>query len=247
MRNIKKYTLLEWLALAPLTHCLKQIRNDAWQKNYCRKPADNSKAFLDRTKNIQHIGIVIAFEQPWALSWQLRMAKINVQNLNFLVFDNSQSTAKRAEIQAVCDKNQIPYLALPVNNNKHPNRSHGMAMNWIYHNIIQKIQPETYMFLDHDLIPVLPVSYPPKAMNSQPLYGRLNICQPLHTWHLWAGYCIFNYRKFAAKQLNFLYDFSNGLDTGGRNWHAIYQHILVERIQATPPSSTVADVSPRFH
>ena len=37
-----------------------------------------------------------------------------------------------------------------------------------------------------------------------------------------AGYCFFDFEFLRYKKINFLYDFSRGLDTGGRNWDSIY-------------------------
>ena len=58
------------------------------------------------------------------------------------------------EIERVCRERGAPYPAHPANPTSHPNRSHGMAMSWLFHNIVSAIQPRMSAFLDRDLIPV---------------------------------------------------------------------------------------------
>ena len=41
-------------------------------------------------------------------------------------------------------------------------------------------------------------------------------------WNLWAGYCMYSYTKIKKSNLYFMYDFANGLDTGGGNYDALY-------------------------
>lgn len=164
--------------------------------------------------------MIIAFEQPWALDWQLRMAKDRLEDVQLLVFDNSRNPALRPQIQAVCARHRIPCFALPKNNTRHANRSHGLAMSWVYYNVVRKLAPRTFGFLDHDLIPVRQCGVPGKIRH-QPFYGMINQGK-FGFWSLWAGYCFFDYASVQEKPLNFLYDFSRDLDTGGRNWHPLY-------------------------
>jgi hypothetical protein len=44
-------------------------------------------------------------------------------------------------------------------------------------------------------------------------------------WFLWAGYCFFRFDAVASKPLDFGLDWFVGLDTGGRNWDALYRHV----------------------
>lgn len=77
-------------------------------------------------------------------------------------------------------------------------------------------------FIDHDLIPIKP-TYPAAHLDTQPCYGLVNSGNDC--WNLWAGFCFFKYAFVRARHLNFLYDFSRGLDTGGRNWNPVYRHL----------------------
>jgi hypothetical protein len=95
-----------------------------------------------------------------------------------------------------------------------------MAMTWVFHRIIKKIQPNWFGFLDHDMYPVRPVNVESLIPVNQLTYGLLNDAP--RYWNLWAGYCFFKYTHVSGLPLNFLYDFSRGIDTGGRNWPYLY-------------------------
>ena len=224
MLKLSEFSVKDWLKLRPLDVAFKQVRNDVWLKYYVnQKPTELSQFLADHCHLTgKNIAIVVAFEQPWAVNWLLQMAKKNLINTTVLVFDNSHKAIARAELAAVCQKNGAPYLALPMNRTKHVNRSHGMAMSWIYDNIVNAIQPKLFAFIDHDLIPVSEVDFE-ERLAEQPFFGRAGGKLPQY-WSLWAGYCIFDFAYTKNKPLNFLYDFSRGLDTGGRNWNGVYSH-----------------------
>jgi hypothetical protein len=225
MRHLTEFSPKEWLQLLPMQHAMKQLRNDAWLAYYKqRRPADLPR-FLEQTRRLagKTMVAVIAFEQPWALNWLLRMANRNLADGTVVVFDNSRNDSKRVEIEQVCKSRGTPYLALPENSTTHVNRSHGMAMNWVYHNAVKAIGPRNFGFIDHDLIPVRPVSIDDK-LKDQPIYGLVNTGR-FGFWSLWAGYCFFDYATTKDRPVNFLYDFSRDLDTGGRNWDALYRDI----------------------
>jgi hypothetical protein len=225
MRYFSEFSIVEWLKLLPIVHALRQVRNDAWLAFYKTVRPEPLSRFLAEHKNLQgrNIALVIAFEQPWALNWLLQMANRNLSDATVLVFDNSRNASKRAEIEQVCKHNNAPYLALPANPTRHVNRSHGMAMSWVYHNVVRAINPRIFGFIDHDLIPVRKVSIADK-LTGQPVYGLLNVGK-FGYWFLWAGYCFFDYAGTTGKSINFLYDFSRDLDTGGRNWNSVYRHL----------------------
>ncbi len=221
MRDLAKYTLPEWLQALPLSDAWKQTRNDVWQAFYNGKPAQGLEAFLAQATG-RHLGLVVAFEQPWALNWQLSLAAKNVPGLQMLVFDNSREAAMRERIAEVCRSHGVAYLSLPPGKTRHVNRSHGLAMNWIYRNVVLRLQPDSFMFIDHDMIPVLPNPYPAQVAE-QPIYGRYNSAKPW-SWQFWAGYCAFRFDFAQGRRINFMYDFGNDLDTGGRNWPSVYRH-----------------------
>ena len=234
MREIHQFSAAEWLRLLPVSQSLKQLRNDLLLRRYRQARPPQLDTFLEHHRDLAggRIGIVIAFEQPWALDWQLKMAARNLPGLQLLVFDNSRDDEARRQIQHVCDRHGIPYLGLPAYRTRHVNRSHGMAMSWVYHNVVCALKPESFGYLDHDLIPVAPVDVAAR-LREQPVYGMINAGNRNH-WSLWAGYCFYRYEFPAGKPLNFLYDFSRELDTGGRNWNPLYRRLPRERLQFAP-------------
>lgn len=225
MRDLTGFSTSEWLHLLPLQHALKQIRNDIWLECYKKAAAPGLDKFLQRTEHLvdKNIALVVAFEQPWALEWLLQMAGRHLQDTTVLVFDNSRRASARSEIERVCEKVDTPYLALPPNSTRHVNRSHGMAMTWIFDNVVRAIKPRIFGFIDHDLIPVARVDFS-ERLGTQKFFGLLGPGEDKGGWHLWAGYCLFDFLSVAHMPMNFLYDFSRGLDTGGRNWHLLYKN-----------------------
>ena len=246
MRSLSEFSIVEWLKLLPVKHALKQLRNDVWLAWYKNSRPSETNRFLGKHKYLagKNIVLVTAFELPWVLNWLLQMAKRNLSDATVLVFDNSRDPAKRLEIEQVCKQNDVGYLALPANSTRHVNRSHGMAMTWVYHNIVRAINPGIFGFIDHDLIPVRKVSVADK-LAGQPVYGLLNESGS-GFWSLWAGYCFFDYAETKGKSINFLYDFSRNLDTGGRNWNSLFRDLdrrqlrfaISENLRLKDPSIT---------
>lgn len=231
MRKLNDFSAMEWLRLQPLKIAFKQMRNDLWLTAYNNVRPKSLEPFLIETARFkgQNIALVVAFEQPWALDWLLRMAKINIADTTVLVFDNSRCPELRHDIEKVCFSHQTPYLALPANPTRHANRSHGMAMSWIFHNVVQNIKPRLFAYIDHDMIPVQNIKLA-ERLGNQTCYGMERHAGSL-AWNLWAGYCMYDFARVTALPLNFLYDFSLGLDTGGRNWACLYQDLQQESLR----------------
>ena len=222
MRELSRYSIREWLCGDPLTHAFKQARNDIIQNIYCRKYPKALEQFLTDTCSLKGktIAVVVAFNQPWAIDWLTRMAAQHVHNTTWLVFDNSSQKHIRPVIKNICKERNIHYLSLPRNPERHPCRSHGIALTWIYYNVIRKIKPRIFAFIDHDLIPLEKIELD-KILGDQAFYGILN-SKPFE-WSIWAGYSIYNFLAVERLQLNFNNDVSRRLDTGGRNWKCLYK------------------------
>jgi hypothetical protein len=222
MRKISEHSLFELLKLEPIRSFLKQLRNDIFLFFYKSVPAKCENNFIVEVKKYKdkNLLIVIAFEQPRVLEWLFSLSQKNLVDFQLMVFDNSRDHESRVAIFQVCQKYHVPYLGLPLNHSRHPNRSHGMAMTWVFHRIIKKIQPRCFGFLDHDMYPVSPVTISDLITDNQNIYGLLNDAP--RYWNLWAGYCFFKFEYVENLPLNFLYDFSRGIDTGGRNWPHLY-------------------------
>jgi hypothetical protein len=223
VRDLRDFSMREWLVLLPLQLAFKQARNDLWLSFYKRLRPPGFGPFLAESERFRdrNIALVVAFEQPWVLDWLLRMAARNLSDTTVLVFDNSRHASARQEIERVCRDRGTPYLALPPNHTRHVNRSHGMAMTWIFHNVVRAIRPRMFAFIDHDMIPVQSVALSERR-GDQPFFGWERFSGK-RAWNLWAGYSLFDFSATAQLPMNFLYDFSRGLDTGGRNWDCLYR------------------------
>ncbi len=222
MKKISQYSFSEVIQLKPLKDLLKEIRNDLLLAHYKIKSAIHEDQFLENNRHFKdaNILVVIAFEQPKVLEWLFSLSCNNLKDYQLMVFDNSRNKEVRGDIKDLCDVWGIPYLSLPMVRSRHPNRSHGLAMTWVFHRIIKKIQPYRFGYLDHDMYPIKPVYLSELIPSEQNFYGVLNDAQ--NYWNLWAGYCFFKFSAVSNKPLNFLYDFSRGVDTGGRNWSHLY-------------------------
>ncbi len=218
--------------LLPLRHAFKELRNDAVLRRYLKKLPETLPAFLHDNAHLQdkNIVLIIAFEQSRVLDFLLTKAARFLPDAHFLVFDNSPKAAARTELESVCRKHRVSYLGLPLNSITHPNRSHGIAMTWIFHNVVRAIKPRMFAFIDHDIIPFKGVEFG-KTLGTRPFYGPVKSHKSAEAdkignqcWSLWAGYCMYDFSVVKDLPLNFLYDFSRGLDTGGRNWDCLYKN-----------------------
>lgn len=233
MKPLKQFSLKEWLKLEPIAQAFKQLRNDLVLWRYLQLSADNESAFLEQQKALegQKILLVIAFEQPLALHWLLAMCKRHVPDFTVLVCDNSLNPRARQSIQDVCVSHAAPYLSLPPNTTRHVNRSHGLAMTWVFHHVVRAIKPNIFGYIDHDMLPIADISLE-QHLAEQDCYGLIN---PGHgCWNLWAGFCLYRYSRVVNIPMNYLYDFSRGLDTGGRNWAPLYASLDQSTLKFAP-------------
>jgi hypothetical protein len=209
----------------------KEIRNILILKIFLLLGSKKAQLFVKNNKNLKgkNLLIVIAFNQTWCLNWLLKMGKKNIKDAVICVFDNSNIQSKRVEIEKLSNKYKVIYYPLPPFNVRHPNRSHGLAMTWAYNKVVKHLQPKTFSFIDHDLIPIKPISIS-KRIRNQTCFGvTRDTINPFY-WSLWAGYCIYNFASVKNRTLNFLNDFSRNLDTGGMNWNSIYKLLNKEEI-----------------
>lgn len=223
MQKITLYSWSDYCRLVPLIVLFKQLRNDLLLAFYKSLKAQDENQFISKHLYLrnQNLLIVVAFEQPKVLEWLFSLAVKNLQDFQLMVFDNSRDLVLREQIKQLCQQYKIPYLSLPMYRTRHPNRSHGLAMTWIFHRIIKVIRPAYFGYLDHDMFPIKPIQIKSLIPSHQISYGLLNDAK--HYWNLWAGYCFFKFESVDHLPLNFLYDFSRGIDTGGRNWKFLYK------------------------
>jgi hypothetical protein len=229
MRFPNEYGAGEWFIGRPLVHGLKRARNVLLERAFRGVRSRETDKLLAKQAGLADGSLVIsiAFNQPWVIDLQTRMAKRHLEG-TLIVLDNSRNSRARREIARICADRDVPYLGLPFNPEWHPCRSNGIAMTWGYYNIVRELRPKTFAFFDHDLIPTAPVDIG-RLVQSQPVYGILN--HSAWGWNLWAGYCIYDFASVERFALDFNNDNPRLLDTGGRNWLQIYRYLDRSKIR----------------
>jgi hypothetical protein len=226
VRSLANYTLREWLVLKPAVHRFKRVRNRATMVAYCRTGNRIRDAFLAANPGLHgaDVAVAIAFNTPWCIDFWIRSMRANVPGCRLVVADNSSRREARAEIAALSHAAGVAYLSLPRNPVRSPNRSHGLALNWVYRQVIRRLAPRMFAFIDHDLFPVEPFDLA-ATVAKQPVYGLHKESPWQGAWSLWAGYCVFDYQAIAGYDVDFTYDGPLLLDTGGLNWPGLYRHL----------------------
>jgi len=212
---------------------LKALRNYGIRLIYeAAKSSDNSSPLSKLTpifNSSECVVVTIAYNTPWTISLLAECWQKNCQETPLLVVDNSSNQFATNEIAKICSNLGISYVKLPHNREWHPSRSHGLALNWTWKNIICHMQNLTTVgFIDHDCYPIRPWSpanLPPKVAYGLKSPGWIRD-QP--TWSLWAGYMYFkNWKnqKVTELPMDFTPNPLDGLDTGGMNWRTLYQKL----------------------
>lgn len=223
VRPLAEYTFADWRRLRPLTHRLKTLRYRRITARHARRPARRGDvqrmAGLIRGRNVL---VTIAFDDPEAIRWQAALVARYLPGAVHIVADNSREDAASIEIAADAAARDMPYLRLPAIDWSRGlgSRSHGLALNWVWTNLILPGEPAAFGFLDDDLFPTAPDD-PFAPLARQDFYG---VVRPAgERWFLWAGFCFFRFDRVRELPLDFGQDWFSGLDTGGGNWDALYR------------------------
>ena len=228
-RDLTDYSIGDWLRLRPFLHRSKEHRYAKIDRQYFDLPAgvgDTERivnGFRARPQPT-HLVTTIAFNDVQTITWQLSLTRHYLYESTLLVCDNSSDASAAEKIQRVCSELGVEYLRLPANpwTGKNPSRSHGIAMNWTWKNVIRPSSPKTFGFLDHDLYP-LGSATPHREIGELPCFGDKRWAGD--RWFLWAGYCFFDFASVASLPLDFGLDWFLGLDTGGANWDVLYRRL----------------------
>ena len=212
---------------------LKALRNYGIRLIYEAAKSRDNTCLLSKLKprfnSSNSVVVTIAYNTPWTISLLAECWQKYCQETPLLVVDNSSNHFAAEEIAKICSDLGIAYVKLPNNREWHPSRSHGLALNWTWKNIICHIQNLTTVgFIDHDCYPIRPWS--PANLPSKVAYGLKSPgwIRDQPTWSLWAGYMYFkNWKNQKVTQLpmDFTPNPLDGLDTGGMNWRTLYQKL----------------------
>lgn len=182
--------------------------------------------------------LTVAFNNVEFVELQISLLKKFLQDeFSHCIVDNSTIPSVRQELKAICIKYKVGYVGLP----KGPfsdHKSHGAAMHWAFVQVVRRIKPRLFAFLDHDIFPYR--NYQVSGKFHQGVFGRVvnsyirgggyldERTDNAPYWSLWAGFCFFDFARF--KRLNpWNVNFSSKhffggyfLDTGGGLWDSIY-------------------------
>lgn len=179
--------------------------------------------------------ITISFNNPKVVEYQIKLIRKFVNgNYRQIICDNSNVKEKSESIRNVCEKLGVTFIRITASQN--PNGysdSHGIALNWVYQNIVKKRQ-NNFAFLDHDIMPVSPVNID-TYLKDQDFYGTYGCPHKRYIlnkdmWYLWPGYCFYRYDVLKNRKINFgkwrRFGFLKvkvvGADTGSANWPVLY-------------------------
>jgi hypothetical protein len=194
--------------------------------NY-KKPTILDQGF--NLKNSSLLLVTIAFNNIDIIKTQYKYIKMNLKDqFIYMIADNSSLSNASKDIEIYCNSQNIPYVKLPPNPYQNPSKSHGMALKWVYKNIINIYNPLYFGFLDHDILPYKETSIIPLVRN-----GVFGLVQERDTkWYLWPGFCFFELKKLQGVKINFMP--SSGLDTGGANYYSLYKNIDRDTLVKVP-------------
>lgn len=229
MRPILEYGLHDWLRLRPLIHAQKTLRYRAVDRNYRRKPArhGDGRSILPLIRG-RKVLVTIAYGDPQVISWQAPLVRHHVPHALHIIADNSPDEGSSQAIAQIAGRQGIPYVRLPDNSWHEGSRSHGLALNWVWYNLMCPGEPEAVGFLDHDLFPTA-ADDPFAPLATQDFFGAVRSAGP--RWYLWAGFCMFRFDRMRNRLLDFSQDWFNQLDTGGANWRVLYRHADRQQLQ----------------
>ncbi|TCT08001.1 hypothetical protein [Aquabacter spiritensis] len=229
MRDLPDYSLGEWARAAPLAHGVRRLRNVAVDAYYARRPAAGHAALARELAGLdgRFVAFTIAFNLPEAVALLSQgLARVH-PGVPLVVCDNSDDPAARARIAALCAARGHVYCALPrppaIGSRGNASRSHAVALNWVWRNLIRPSRPSGFALLDHDLVPLVPDDLAARVAH-HPIHGMVRR-GPRGAWYLWPGFSLFDFSAVAGLKLDFGTDTPRGLDTGGQNWRVLYRRL----------------------
>ena len=233
-RPVAEYTIADWRRLRPIIHFIKSRRYQWIDAVYSRRGArQGNAAELAGMMRGKRALIPIAYNDPQAIEWQSRLLRAFVPDALYLIADNSTDDSAAAHIASLARQQGIPYVRLPAITwtRAYASRSHGLALNWVWRNIVRPGKPEAFGFLDQDLFPTAPDD-PFAELAQQDFYGFVR--RAGDRWFLWAGFCLFRFEAIKDRPLDFGQDWFKGLDTGGRNWDVLYRAVDLGKLRSPP-------------
>ena len=206
-----------------LIRSAKNLRNEMMDKAFRRAGrAERDRFLAGFNADGRPVVFAVAFNTPWVVDLLTASWAEHVADAILVVVDNSKDDAVRLTHREICRVRGVAYVELPKNREWHPNRSHAIAMNWIYYNLVEAVKPVVFGFLDHDCFPIGPVSFA-ERLEGRCAYGLVwRATRDPAKWYFWAGFGFFRYAVTSGRAVDFKHVYEWGADTGGRNWEPIF-------------------------
>jgi hypothetical protein len=233
MRPLGDYKWRDWKRLRPVTHWLKTRRYNAQREAYVRRSARTAIADLPSFRG-RRVLTTIAFEDPEAIDMQAQLVARFVPDATYMVADMSASEDAATQIAAIAKRHGVAHVRLPespLRRREQASRIHGLALNWVWRNLIRSGEPDRFGFIDHDMFPTEPDD-PFARLDRQPVYGCLR--EAGRRWFLWAGFAMFRFDAVKDLALDFGQDWFNELDTGGANWDVLFRTLDRKQLKFAP-------------
>ena len=222
MRPLGEYDRSDWQRLRPVTHWLKTLRYGAGRELYVRRPQRSGDTTVPDRIRGRRVLVTVAYNDPEAIGMQAAAVARFLPKAFYVVADNSSEEIAAVDTAAVAARRNVPYVRLPDHLTRRPqegSRSHGLALNWVWRNLVRPGEPQAFGFLDDDVFPTT-ADDPFAMLDRQPVYGSSR--RAGERWFLWAGFCFFRFDAVKDLKLDFGQDWFKGLDTGGGNWDVLY-------------------------
>jgi hypothetical protein len=223
-----EYSAREWRHLRPLVERYKYARYQARVAAHVRRSAAKGDVAALRSRIAgQQVLVAVAFDDPGFVERQIALVRRNVPGCLHLIADNSADEAAAARIEAAASSAGCAYVKLrpgPWRKPEDGGRSHALAMNWVWRNLLRPARPAAFGFIDHDIFPMRPTD-PFAQLGQHAVVGQLRNRSGRERWYLWAGFCFFRFDAVQRTKLNFSLDWAAGLDSGGANWFSLYRRL----------------------
>lgn len=212
----------------------KNLRNDLVDRWFRSRDPDGGRRLAGAlsARGVRRAVFTVAFNGPWVVDLLTRGWTRHQPDVTLVVVDNSTDRTARDAHAELCRDRGVPYLPLPRNPEWNPNRSHGIALNWTWFNVVRHVDLEFVGFVDHDCVPVAGFDIP-RHMRDRDAYGHI---VPSTTragvWNVWPGYCFLRTTATATGTVDFKHRIDLGLDTGGGSWPGVYRHLDPSRVGA---------------
>ena len=223
-----------FLAAGSVVRSAKNVRNAVVDRAFRRCGRAGGRRFAAElsARGIRDAVFTVAFNSPWVVDVLVRAWSRHQAGVPLVVMDNSSDATARSAHEVLCARHDVPYLALPWNPEWSPNRSHGIALNWTWFNVVRDADLRFAGFIDHDCIPVAAhdIRAGMRNLDAYGLYGA-SLTHP-EAWNLWAGYCFLRPAAAVGRAVDFKHRIEHGLDTGGGNWRGWYRLLDPRRVGA---------------